>query len=210
MNEEYKSIKITQSVKERLDGQKKRYTYSDYLDLMLRYFAITNINPESANALPGADIKQAVERAISIQKAQEKELFKPMHILLKELTKDVQIMKSNQPSKTPLSELNTDQDEQLTLEDFNAVVLKNETLNKQLADTDVEYRRLLEENKLLNKKINDLKQLRSTSDIDVEIVTSSLELMKKSTKVPRFSKGVFEIEASVFDACIQRIFDELK
>jgi hypothetical protein len=210
MNEEYKSIKITQSVKERLDGQKKRYTYSDYLDLMLRYFAITNINPESANALPGADIKQAVERAISIQKAQEKELFKPMHILLKELTKDVQIMKSNQPSKTPLSELNTDQDEQLTLEDFNAVVLKNETLNKQLADTDVEYRRLLEENKLLNKKINDLKQLRSTSDIDVEIVTSSLELMKKSTKVPRFSKGVFEIEVSVFDACIQRILDELK
>ena len=79
-----------------------------------------------------------------------------------------------------------------------------------MADTDVEYRRLLEENKLLNKKINDLKQLRSTSDIDVEIVTSSLELMKKSTKVPRFSKGVFEIEVSVFDACIQRILDELK
>lgn len=52
MNDYFKSIKIRQEVKNRLDFFKKKLTYSECLDQMLTYFELTGIDPRLGQTPP--------------------------------------------------------------------------------------------------------------------------------------------------------------
>lgn len=87
MAEEYKSIKIKEDVKNRLDRYKKRCSYSDCLDEMLGYFELTGVEPRLGQTPPVATF-------VSTMKSGNAVLLKRMDDLIKILrNKDILIQK---------------------------------------------------------------------------------------------------------------------
>lgn len=85
MAEEYKSIKIKEDVKNRLDRYKKRCSYSDCLDEMLGYFELTGIEPRLGQTPPVATF-------VSTMKSGNAVLLKRMDDLIK-ILRNIEINK---------------------------------------------------------------------------------------------------------------------
>lgn len=85
MAEEYKSIKIKEDVKNRLDRYKKRCSYSDCLDEMLGYFETTGVEPRLGQTPPIATF-------VSTMKSGNAVLLKRMDDLIK-ILRNIEINK---------------------------------------------------------------------------------------------------------------------
>ena len=85
MAEEYKSIKIKEDVKNRLDRYKKRCSYSDCLDEMLGYFELTGVEPRLGQTPPVATF-------VSTMKSGNAVLLKRMDDLIK-ILRNIEINK---------------------------------------------------------------------------------------------------------------------
>lgn len=118
------NIRLSAYVREKLSKLKKKYSYDEYLNIMVNYFLATNIKPESETISHIQIVTREVERVIKILKAQEKTYDVPMLKMLKEIHKST--------TKT-LSEFSKEHglDEELTVADFEILVKNIELLKAE-------------------------------------------------------------------------------
>lgn len=207
--ENYKSIKILSAVKERMDTVKRKYSYSEYIEMMLQYFAITGMNPEKATIMPGAELKKDVDRIISIQKAQEKIYFKEVLNLLKNINSQLQPGKIENLFLSPDS-INNDPDNPLTYDDFRKLADAYEGVESTLKKTEKVNKSLQESNERLSRQLKEQSVFKSGSLIDIEIINESLEHLLSNAKKVDSRRGLVQLDESVLIACIDRIKSELK
>lgn len=132
MTGELKSIKINSEVKKRLDFQKKRSTYSSYIEQMIAYFEMTGVEPKLGQVPPVATINKAIGETSAA-------LYKRMDDVIKILrnieTNKIDVMvhaleglKSGNLTNTPEVVEAFDQDE------IYRFIQLNETLAKELKE----------------------------------------------------------------------------
>jgi len=73
-----KMVRLTPSVKARLDVFKGSDTTSVCVDRMISFFEITGFNPRYASKNPTALLEKRMEDLIRIVKSQERDIFKPI------------------------------------------------------------------------------------------------------------------------------------
>lgn len=73
-----KSVRLTPTVKARLDTFKGSDTVSVCVDRMITFFEITGFNPAYASKNPTALVEKRIEDLIKIIKSQERDIFKPI------------------------------------------------------------------------------------------------------------------------------------
>ena len=73
-----KSVRLTPTVKARLDTFKGSDTVSVCVDRMITFFEITEFNPRYASKNPTALVEKRIEDLIKIIKSQERDIFKPI------------------------------------------------------------------------------------------------------------------------------------
>lgn len=73
-----KSVRLTPTVKARLDTFKGSDTVSVCVDGMITFFEITGFNPRYASKNPTALVEKRIEDLIKIIKSQERDIFKPI------------------------------------------------------------------------------------------------------------------------------------
>ena len=156
MKGELKSIKINSEVKKRLDLQKKRSTYSFYIEEMLAYFEMTGLEPKLGQIPPVAAINKTIGETSAA-------LYKRMDDVIKILrnieTSKIDVMvhaleglKSGDFSNTPEVVENFDQDE------IYRFIQLNEELTKDIKNKENFIQKLQNEILSLKKdtKIQDI------------------------------------------------------
>lgn len=151
-----KSIKINSEVKKRLDLQKKRSTYSFYIEEMLAYFEMTGLEPKLGQIPPVAAINKTIGETSAA-------LYKRMDDVIKILrnieTSKIDVMvhaleglKSGDFSNTPEVVENFDQDE------IYRFIQLNEELTKDIKNKENFIQKLQNEILYLKKdtKIQDI------------------------------------------------------
>ena len=73
-----KSVRLTPTVKARLDTFKGSDTVSVCVDRMITFFEITGFNPRYSSKNPTALVEKRIEDLIKIIKSQERDIFKPI------------------------------------------------------------------------------------------------------------------------------------
>ena len=73
-----KSVRLTPTVKARLDTFKGSDTVSVCVDRMITFCEITGFNPRYASKNPTALVEKRIEDLIKIIKSQERDIFKPI------------------------------------------------------------------------------------------------------------------------------------
>lgn len=148
MTGELKSIKINSEVKKRLDLQKKRSTYSFYIEEMLAYFEMTGLEPKLGQIPPVAAINKTIGETSAA-------LYKRMDDVIKILrnieTSKIDVMvhaleglKSGDFSNTPEVVENFDQDE------IYRFIQLNEELTKDIKNKENFIQKL--QNEILSSK----------------------------------------------------------
>ena len=162
MAEEYKSIKIKEDVKNRLDRYKKRCSYSDCLDEMLGYFELTGVEPRLGQTPPVATF-------VSTMKSGNAVLLKRMDDLIKilrniEINKIDPILHSvedgffSDRSNTPEVGLSVSEEE------LYQVIQMNEKLKSDIRNKDILIQKLRSdaiENNVIQDIISDIEELLS-------------------------------------------------
>ena len=162
MAEEYKSIKIKEDVKNRLDRYKKRCSYSDCLDEMLGYFELTGIEPRLGQTPPVATF-------VSTMKSGNAVLLKRMDDLIK-ILRNIEINKIDpilhgvedgffsDRSNTPEVGLSVPEEE------LYQVIQMNEKLKSDIRNKDILIQKLRSdaiENNVIQDIISDIEELLS-------------------------------------------------
>ena len=73
-----KSVRLTPTVKARLDTFKGSDTVSVCIDRMITFFEITGFNPRYASRNPTALVEKRIEDVVRIIKSQERDILKPV------------------------------------------------------------------------------------------------------------------------------------
>ena len=195
MNKSFQNIKIELSVKSRLDATKNDTSYSDYVDAMLRYFEITNIEPRSWKVYPGLQAQKDIERIIKIIKAIEKDFIKPTY----------DIVKSNRHVNLPAVPEPEIGSPSMPLEDVQELIDKYTEQSEALERKEEELAQLREENEKLKGKIN---QEISGDNINKEAIIQALESIE-SAMVKSVHSPDLRINPKVFSSYKDRIINEL-
>lgn len=143
MAEEYKSIKIKEDVKNRLDRYKKRCSYSDCLDEMLGYFELTGVEPRLGQTPPVATF-------VSTMKSGNAVLLKRMDDLIK-ILRNIEINKIDPILHSVEEEL-------------YQVIQMNEKLKSDIRNKDILIQKLRSdaiENNVIQDIISDIEELLS-------------------------------------------------
>ena len=149
MAEEYKSIKIKEDVKNRLDRYKKRCSYSDCLDEMLGYFELTGVEPRLGQTPPVATF-------VSTMKSGNAVLLKRMDDLIK-ILRNIEINKID-----PI--LHSVEDGFFSEEELYQVIQMNEKLKSDIRNKDILIQKLRSdaiENNVIQDIISDIEELLS-------------------------------------------------
>ena len=73
-----KAVRLTPTVKARLDTFKGSDTVSVCIDRMITFFEITGFNPRYASRNPTALVEKRIEDVVRIIKSQERDILKPV------------------------------------------------------------------------------------------------------------------------------------
>lgn len=167
MTGELKSIKINSEVKKRLDFQKKRSTYSSYIEQMIAYFEMTGVEPKLGQVPPVATINKAIGETSAA-------LYKRMDDVIKILrnieTNKIDVMvhaleglKSGNLTNTPEVVEAFDQDE------IYRFIQLNETLAKELK----------EKENIIQKFQSDIISLKNSTKIQ-DVIEAVAELLSEN------------------------------
>lgn len=191
MTGDLKSIKINSEVKKRLDFQKRRSTYSFYIEQMLSYFEMTGLEPKLGQVPPVATINKTIGEATGA-------LYKRMDDMIKilrniETTKidvmahNLETLKQGEINNTPEVAINFDNDE------IYRVIQLNENLTKELETKNNLVQRL-------QKDIVNLKQDTRTQD-----VIDALEELLSDKVLNQDDKGNFILTCEYRNRLIEKI-----
>ena len=161
---------ITRAKIGHLKGEK---TFSDYIGLMLRYFELTGINPESMQAPLAQETKNGIERIVKIIKAIEKDKLNRMLYLLENLQQEPQGVVDG-VSESQLVE----------------VINLNEDLGQRIDKLQKEKEVLLEKNRALNVELSQLQKNNGSVGVDISELKQIAQWFENLEPKNVFSKEV--------------------
>lgn len=192
-----KHIRLDQSTYTRLSLVKRDYSFSAYISLMLNYFAVTNIAPESLQEHAFLSIKKDIERIITIQKAQERDYFK----LIPKFLKSENLSVKNSESKLSDDERITSDD--LSVEELQALLLKLELAQQEIVRLNDENTKLVREKESIKANIN-----QDANGINKTVIIQCVEALKDKAKATRVEPGMLHISNADFNSLLDRILKE--
>ncbi|MDR2909973.1 MAG: hypothetical protein LBV47_01200 [Bacteroidales bacterium] len=208
MAKEYQNIKLEKSVKSRLDASCKGISYSDYVDSMLRYFEITNIEPRSWKVYHGLQTENNIERTIKIIKAIEKEYIKPMY----EILKAGRIQGSFQPEPSqenvPVAPGEIDMEKFMPIAEVQELIDKYATLTEATENRTKEISELKRERENLSRQLEDEKHNISGERINKEAIKQAFDSMEVHFEKLVHSKDI-RIRQETYEIYKERIMKEL-
>lgn len=148
-----KSIKINGEVKKRLDFQKRRTTYSVYIEQMLDYFDMTGLEPKLGQVPPVTTINKTIsETSAALYKRMDDVIKILRNIEINKIDVMVHALEKGKISNTPEVVDNFDQDE------IYRLIQLNETLRENVKNKENIIHRLQSDIVSLNKdaKIQDI------------------------------------------------------
>lgn len=196
---EYVTTKLLTTVKAKLDKLKGDKGLSEYIETMLTFFEVTGAKPSDFQTHPTLVLKKDVERIITIIKAQEKDIFKPLYQAVQSIMEN-----GLKASVTVGAAIAQDDDPPVTNEMIIQVADENSRLNEQLKTE----RHTVEK---LRKEIEDLKKTTSENGGEdrsgeaAELFTWLKSQMKKNS----FSSD-FVIPQNTYNVFAERLGKLLK
>lgn len=126
MTGDLKSIKINGEVKKRLDFQKRRTTYSVYIEQMLDYFDMTGLEPKLGQVPPVTTINKTIsETSAALYKRMDDVIKILRNIEINKIDVMVHALEKGKISNTPEVVENFDQDEIYRLIQLNETLREN-------------------------------------------------------------------------------------
>ena len=153
MTGDLKSIKINGEVKKRLDFQKRRTTYSVYIEQMLDYFDMTGLEPKLGQVPPVTTINKTIsETSAALYKRMDDVIKILRNIEINKIDVMVHALEKGKISNTPEVVENFDQDE------IYRLIQLNETLRENVKNKENIIHKLQSDIVSLNKdaKIQDI------------------------------------------------------
>lgn len=163
MTGDLKSIKINGEVKKRLDFQKRRTTYSVYIEQMLDYFDMTGLEPKLGQVPPVATINKAISETSSA-------LYKRMDDVIK-------ILRNIETTKIDVMVH--------TLEDLKLGKISNTPEVVESFDNDEIYR-IIQLNEKLTKNVKD-------KEFIIQNLQNDIVSLKKNSKIQNVIEAVDEL-----------------
>lgn len=191
------TIAVSEETRAKATFMKKNRTMDELVSSMMRYFEYTNYDPFALHKNPTmdfySDFSKDIERLIKIIKAQEKDIFKPMY----EILKDVSIGKnlSTQTEKT----------NEVSLDELQLIVENNQNLEENIKELEAKIEKLQREN--TNLKINSNSD--NSSSIDKEVIHQAAKAIMDNCKSNRFEEGQLSIPRKTLESYLKRITDQL-
>lgn len=195
MKEETKVIRLSLSNYTRLSLLKRGYSFNDYVGVMLNYFGVTNIAPESCQTHPAIESKKDIDRVIRILKSQEK-------ITLKYFDKFEEILERLDGENGVVFEAQREgvDVDTLTDEELGEYVKMKEALE----DDNVKLRREVEKLNIEKDKLT-LELRGKSGGMNAEVIRQCVDGLRASAQRIRTAEDHLQMPKSDFEAYLKRI-----
>lgn len=133
------TIRVNTSIQARLDLLRGKRSKISFIDMALRYFEITGIDPANIQTHPSQEVINRIDSSIRVTKGIEKKTLVPMMELLQDIS--LVILSGKQKESSFNEQLITD-------DDIEKVVRINDELSRQLENAKKELAVLRDHSKL--------------------------------------------------------------
>lgn len=162
MNTDFKSIKIKEDVKNRLDKYKKRSSYSDCLDEMLGYFEMTGLEPRLGQTPPVVTFVSTIKSGNAVLLKRMDDLIKILRNI--EVNKIDPILHGVEDGFSTSSSNTQDAGLSVSEEELYQVIQMNEKLKSDIKNKDILIQKLQSnviEGSVVQDIIDDIEELLS-------------------------------------------------
>ena len=186
-------IRLSESTYGRLKMAKQQDSFNDYVEKMLNYFAITQVNPESVQQHPIALLKSEIDRIIKILKSQEKRYVGFLQIIKDKTTN----------TETQNTENDNVVGNDLTVEELSELTQLVDSQKTELIELRKLNQKLTTENTSLK-----LQPEQSGENFNKKAIMEAVETLKAIAQPFRLAEGKIAIEKTEFNALLERILKE--
>lgn len=188
MTGDLKSIKINGEVKKRLDFQKKRTTYSVYIEQMLDYFDMTGLEPKLGQVPPVTTINKTIsETSAALYKRMDDVIKILRNIEINKIDVMVHALEKGKISNTPEVVENFDQDE------IYRLIQLNETLRENVKNKE----------NIIHKLQSDIVSL--NKDAKIQDIIETVDELLSENNLNQDAKGNFILPREYRNLLIEKI-----
>lgn len=188
MTGDLKSIKINGEVKKRLDFQKRRTTYSVYIEQMLDYFDMTGLEPKLGQVPPVTTINKTIsETSAALYKRMDDVIKILRNIEINKIDVMVHALEKGKISNTPEVVENFDQDE------IYRLIQLNETLRENVKDKE----------NIIHKLQSDIVSL--NKDAKIQDIIETVDELLSENNLNQDAKGNFILPREYRNLLIEKI-----
>lgn len=181
-----KNIRLDGSIYSKIEYLKGKKSYGEYVGIMLKYFEVTGINPESLQAPLAQETKNGIERIVKIIKAIEKE----------KINKIITLLESPRESTYDNSVDGVSESQLLEVMNINEEMHKNLEHEKKQKET------LLDQNRMLRQEL-EKRHLHVDSKIDIEGLLDSIETIEGLEPTSSFSSTISIRKQALIDLAMR-------
>lgn len=188
MTGDLKSIKINGEVKKRLDFQKRRTTYSVYIEQMLDYFDMTGLEPKLGQVPPVTTINKTIsETSAALYKRMDNVIKILRNIEINKIDVMVHALEKGKISNTPEVVENFDQDE------IYRLIQLNETLRENVKNKE----------NIIHKLQSDIVSL--NKDAKIQDIIETVDELLSENNLNQDAKGNFILPREYRNLLIEKI-----
>lgn len=188
MTGDLKSIKINGEVKKRLDFQKRRTTYSVYIEQMLDYFDMTGLEPKLGQVPPVTTINKTIsETSAALYKRMDDVIKILRNIEINKIDVMVHALEKGKISNTPEVVENFDQDE------IYRLIQLNETLRENVKNKE----------NIIHKLKSDIVSL--NKDAKIQDIIETVDELLSENNLNQDAKGNFILPREYRNLLIEKI-----
>ncbi|MFP5155091.1 MULTISPECIES: BfmA/BtgA family mobilization protein [Bacteroidaceae] len=188
MTGDLKSIKINGEVKKRLDFQKRRTTYSVYIEQMLDYFDMTGLEPKLGQVPPVTTINKTIsETSAALYKRMDDVIKILRNIEINKIDVMVHALEKGKISNTPEVVENFDQDE------IYRLIQLNETLRENVKNKE----------NIIHKLQSDIVSL--NKDAKIQDIIETVDELLSENNLNQDAKGNFILPREYRNLLIEKI-----
>ena len=182
------SIKINGEVKKRLDFQKRRTTYSVYIEQMLDYFDMTGLEPKLGQVPPVTTINKTIsETSAALYKRMDDVIKILRNIEINKIDVMVHALEKGKISNTPEVVENFDQDE------IYRLIQLNETLRENVKNKE----------NIIHKLQSDIVSL--NKDAKIQDIIETVDELLSENNLNQDAKGNFILPREYRNLLIEKI-----
>ena len=188
MTGDLKSIKINGEVKKRLDFQKRRTTYSVYIEQMFDYFDMTGLEPKLGQVPPVTTINKTIsETSAALYKRMDDVIKILRNIEINKIDVMVHALEKGKISNTPEVVENFDQDE------IYRLIQLNETLRENVKNKE----------NIIHKLQSDIVSL--NKDAKIQDIIETVDELLSENNLNQDAKGNFILPREYRNLLIEKI-----